>query len=1234
MLVEMSSFDVIIGMDRLSKYQAVIFYAEKIVRIPFGTKILIVRGDGSSNEHETRLNIISCIKARKNLLKGCHVFLAYVTTKKADDKSEEKRLEDVSIARDFTKIDDLFDQLQGSSVYSKINLGDKEEAAFQLLKKKLFSAPILVLPEGSKDITVYYDASHKGLGAVLMQREKYLRTTNSYFPNNSSVIILRRRNKRRTPNIVEPELYTIVQMANNRTMEELLQALTEGDVPNDVIKLMMFLYSVEGNARVWNDKEPPNSILTWEDLVNKIVNQFFPPSKTTYLKNEISRFTQRFEETFGEPWERFKEMLRACPHHRFTELAQIDTFYNGLNDNNQDSLHAAAGGNLISKTTREALQIIENKSKVRYSRNKPNVSRMNTTSRDNVSKSYDRIDKLADQISALVDICAKKIVTPAPVKVVEESCVTCGAPQNRASYFMAPPGFAPIQNGQNSFADALILMPNFASTIKSLLTNKDKKFELAKIPLNKNCLAMLLKNLLEKLRDPGKFLILCDFSRMDVCHALADLGASINLMPLSIWKKLSLLELTPTQMTLELADRSITHPKGVTEDVFVKVGKFHFPTDFVVVDFEADPRVPFILGRSFLRTGRALINVFGEEITLRVNDEVITFNLNQTTRYSSTYDDLSQGEVVKVKSSIKEPSELELKELPSNLEYAYLEGADKLPLIISKFLKVDEKEALLKVLKSRKRAIAWKITDIKGIDPWFCTHKILMEEDYKPAVQSQRRVNPKIHEVIKKEVIKLLDAGMIYLIFEIPWVSHIHCVPKKGGIIIVENENNELIPTRIVYTDHSALKYLLNKQDAKPMLIRWVLLLQEFDIIIRDKKGTENLAADHLSRLENPHKDVFENKDINENFSLETLGDHRKLQLNELGDQAYKNSLIYKKKSKKIHDSKIKNCIFNVGDRVLLFNSRLQIFSGKLKTRWSGPFTITKVFSYWTVKLSQSDGPNIKVRILQQSQENGQNRKHGHENGKSKQDLGVFYQELISDYVYEIRYHPGKANVVADALSRKEWDKPLRVQALVMTIDPILPKKNLNAQAESWLPYFGDLRSLIMYESHKSKYSIHSGFDKMYQDMKKLYWWPNMKADITTYVQKCLTCFKVKMNTKGHQVIIDRLTKSAHFLPMRETDFMDRLARMSLQKALGTRLDMSTAYHPETDGQSERTIQTLEDMLRTYVIQFGNGEVKHFPLVEFSYNNSYHASIKPAPFEAIYGQKCRSPVCWAKVGEV
>ncbi|GJR42306.1 reverse transcriptase domain-containing protein [Tanacetum coccineum] len=357
-----------------------------------------------------------------------------------------------------------------------------------------------------------------------------------------------------------------------------------------------------------------------------------------------------------------------------------------------------------------------------------------------------------------------------------------------------------------SFADALLHMPKFAPMFRKLLNNKDKILELTKTPVNENCSAVILKTFPEKLGDPGRFLIPCDFPELDECLALADLGASINLMPLSVFEKLNRQGLTKTRMVLELADRSISTPTGIAEDVFVKVGTFYFPADFVVVDYDADPRVPLILGRPFLRTARALIDVHGEEMTLRHDDQSVTFKVGDTknfsynamesvnkvdfidiaceeysqeilgfsevlangnstpyfepivdttsptltpfegsdfileeieaelsdTSYKSGIDDakcdlekdillleailnsepvsplpnhanfpevrkeLKICEAKTDETSIDEPPEVELKDLPPHLEYAFLEGDNKLPVIIAKDLSVGEKAALIK----------------------------------------------------------------------------------------------------------------------------------------------------------------------------------------------------------------------------------------------------------------------------------------------------------------------------------------------------------------------------------------------------------------------------------------------------------------------------------------------------------------------------------------------------------
>nr|GEX75829.1 reverse transcriptase domain-containing protein [Tanacetum cinerariifolium] len=1074
--------------------------------------------------------------------------------------------------------------------------------------------------------------------------------------------------------------------AHVRYFKKITSTLKFPNVPNTSIKLMLFPFSLEGATRIWLEKEPPRSIFTWDDLVSKFINQFFPPSKTTNL--------------------------------------------------HQDSLNSAAGGNFLDKIPRDCLAIIESKSKVRYSRNKKVFAKVSTnTCTSGISPD---VAELKDMVKALFLDKKSQNQAPATVKAVKESYVTCSGAhsyhncpatngnvyreniqefvsqasavnynQGNTSYRppmmsnqIRPPGtlpsntianpridmkaittrsvsapkpnlkssipYPPRRNNEKnrekannqiekfyqifkdmsfeiSFVDDLILMPKFASTLKALIGNKEKLSEMAQTPLNEHCSTVLLKKLPEKLGDPGKFLIPCDFLRMAEYLALADLDASINLMPWSVWKRLSFPDLTPMYMTLELADRSISHPVGVAEDVYVKVG-------------------------------RALIVVFEGELTLRVGKEAITFNLHQTSRYSANYTDMTakridvidmaceeysnsdflleevdaflaieddptspevdqsyldpEGDILLLeaflnddpsspppnqgnylpevrkelkiyeakfeKYSIDEPLEVEIKDLPPHIEYAFLEGDDKLPVIIVKYLSVEEKTTLITVLKSHKRAITWKLSNIKGIDLEFCTYKILMEEDFEPAVQHQRRVNLKIHDVIKQEVIKLLDAGLIYPISDSPWVSPLHCVPKKDGFIVVENEDNELISTRLVMSwrvcidyrklneatrkDHFPLPFMdqmLERLDGNKyycfldgfsgyfqipidpkdqekttftcpygtfayrrmpfglcnapgtfqrcmMAIFHDMIEKTMEVFMDDFLVFDNSFQSCLFHLERmlkrcedtnlclnwekshfmvkegivlghkiskqgikvdkgkvdvitklPHlttvkgiqsflghagfyrrfiKDFskpvlgqrqdkhfrpihYASKTMTEaksnytttekemlamerivlpgrtssmmlfghseqltkhqldvlhiswfmeklvifllswstkptgplkhaNFDLKTAGDHRKVQLNELNelrDQAYENSLIYKEKTKRLHDLKIKDRVFNIGNRVLLFNSRLKIFSGKLKSRWFGPFTISQVYPYGTVELSQPDGPHFKV---------------------------------------------------------------------------------------------------------------------------------------------------------------------------------------------------------------------------------------------------------------------------------
>nr|GEX68908.1 reverse transcriptase domain-containing protein [Tanacetum cinerariifolium] len=332
-----------------------------------------------------------------------------------------------------------------------------------------------------------------------------------------------------------------------RRFTKITQTVKLNNVPSDVVKLLLFLFSLEGAARTWLEKEPPNSITTWNDLVSKFVNRFFPPSN---LRNEITRFQQRFSEIFSEAWDRFKDLLNECPHHGFSPLHHIDTFYNSLSQSDRILL---------------ILQLME-------------VERDSKT--------------IMDQV-----LTESTIRVPPPVVQSPHALRSFEIPLSIASSESPP---SPISSSSElpNLAKALALMPKYRKMLKDLLFDKEKLLGLANTSVTENCSTVLLKMLPEKLGDPRKFLIPHDFPELEKCMALADLGARINLRPLSLWKS-----------------------------------KFTFPADFVIFDYDVDPRVLLILRRPFLWTARALVDVYGEELILRDGDEKLIFHAESTSRH-------------------------------------------------------------------------------------------------------------------------------------------------------------------------------------------------------------------------------------------------------------------------------------------------------------------------------------------------------------------------------------------------------------------------------------------------------------------------------------------------------------------------------------------------------------------------------------------------------------------------
>ncbi|CAM9000390.1 unnamed protein product [Rhodiola kirilowii] len=404
------------------------------------------------------------------------------------------------------------------------------------------------------------------------------------------------------------------------------------------------------------------------------------------------------------------------------------------------------------------------------------------------------------------------------------------------------------------FTEVLTQIPSYAKFLKDIVSHKRDISEHDTVALNLGCSAIIQNPLPKKLKDPGSFSIPIKIGDICINDALCDLGASISLMPYSLCSKLDMGTLTPTSISLRLADRSSRIPKGILEDVPIKVGNFYIPVDFFVLEMEEEKETPIILGRPFLATAGAVIDVRQGSLVLNISNEKIEFNLAKACRspnfsmdcnFLDVYDTFDYDVLIHDTLDVfdddncelcpallenicgieeeesettkgKESCSVELKPLPSSLRYEFLGPNSTLPVIINASLNVDETSRLLHVLRKYRGAIGYTIDDLKGINPSICMHRITLEDESKPSREALRRLHPKLGDVVFKEVTKLRDAGIIYAIPDSEWVSPIHVVPKKGGLTVVKNDKNELIPQRTVTGWRMCVDYRkLNKATKK-----------------------------------------------------------------------------------------------------------------------------------------------------------------------------------------------------------------------------------------------------------------------------------------------------------------------------------------------------------------------------------------------------------------------------------
>ncbi|GJT34700.1 reverse transcriptase domain-containing protein [Tanacetum coccineum] len=551
-----------------------------------------------------------------------------------------------------------------------------------------------------------------------------------------------------------------------------------------------------------------------------------PETENEFAIKEIRAFSQHENESLTDAWLRMKEMLRNCHGHNMSKGNTIKIFYHGLSEITQEVLNAAAGGIFLYKTPNQAYQHLKDKVllKLDWAKNqktksylKKTIAFANEARNENVNaiftrsgKSYnppkkpnkelnktknpinfdsdDEDDEPTPQPKIQTQKLVKETPLPKPYKPKISYPQRLRKEKMEAQYRKFLNMIRAVRINI-PLVDVLAGMPNYGKFLKELISKKHKIEQISAAFLSDESSVMIQNKVPPKHGDPRSFLIPCSFNKTFSCNALADLGASSNLMPYSLYAKLSLKTLKPTKISVRLADRSFQYPVVIANNMLVEVGKFNFPADFIILEIAEDSKVPLILGRHFLHTADAVIRVKQKQLNLRVGTERMIFNIDSTMKHSYSNDDtcfsidviveilkedfgalLDEGSensesesdteeppfekitintYYKIKTSLEEPpTDLELKPLPNNLEYVFLEEPSFLPVIISSQLSAQNKGKLVSVLKKHKEAFAWKTTDIPGICPSFCKHKIQLLDDKKPVVQKQRRLNLICRDVV------------------------------------------------------------------------------------------------------------------------------------------------------------------------------------------------------------------------------------------------------------------------------------------------------------------------------------------------------------------------------------------------------------------------------------------------------------------------------------------------------